>query len=227
MEMFEQNARILFQGDSITDYGRERNVNADSPANRGLGSSHAMLIAARLLAEYPERNLQFYNRGFCGDTILHLAARWKTDTLDLRPDYLSILIGANDVWGHFRKDGGVDLPRYESVYRELLDRTLKCNPEVRFILCEPFLSFFEGAVTSEAWRNDMDAFRAAVRKIAKEYHAIFVPFQSAFEKANRKAPPQVWSFDGVHPLHAGYGIMTRTWIETVRRALRKNKENKP
>ena len=120
--MFERNARILFQGDSITDYGRDRNVDAASPANQGLGSSHAMLIAAHLLAEYPERNLQFYNRGFCGDTILRLAARWKTDTLDLHPDYLSILIGANDTWGRFRGDGGVDLPLYESVYRELLDR---------------------------------------------------------------------------------------------------------
>ncbi len=220
--MFERNARILFQGDSITDYGRDRNVDAASPANQGLGSSHAMLIAAHLLAEYPERNLQFYNRGFCGDTILRLAARWKTDTLDLHPDYLSILIGANDTWGRFRGDGGVDLPLYESVYRELLDRTRESNPEVRFILCEPFLSFFEGAVTSEAWRSDMDARRAAVRQIAKEYNAIFVPFQSAFDEANRKAPPQVWSFDGVHPLHAGYGVMTRIWIDTVRNALRED-----
>ena len=68
----------------------------------------------------------------------------------------------------------------------------------------------------------MDARRAAVRQIAKEYNAIFVPFQSAFDEANRKAPPQVWSFDGVHPLHAGYGVMTRIWIDTVRNALKED-----
>ena len=210
--MFRQNARILFQGDSITDYGRARDVNSASPANQGLGSSHAMLIAARLLAEFPEKNLQFYNRAFCGDTILRLYARWKADVIHLRPDYLSILIGANDTWGRLRDDTGVDVPRYERVYRELLDWTRAENPQVKFILCEPFLSFFKGAVTSEEWLEDMNARRDAVRRIAKDYNAVFVPFQSAFDEANRKAPPEVWSFDGVHPLHAGYGVMTQFWI---------------
>lgn len=217
--MFRQNARILFQGDSITDYGRARDGNADSPANQGLGSSYAMLIAASFLAEYPEKNFQFYNRAFCGDTILRLYARWKADVINLHPDYLSILIGANDTWSCFRDDTGVDVPRYERVYRTLLDWTRAENPGVRFILCEPFLSFFKGAVTSEEWREEMNARQEAVRKIALDYNAVFVPFQSVFDEANRKAPPQVWSFDGVHPLHAGYGIMTQAWIKTVKESL--------
>ena len=47
-------------------------------------------------AAFPERNLEFFNRGVSGNTIQNLESRWQPDTLELRPDLLSILVGIND-----------------------------------------------------------------------------------------------------------------------------------
>jgi lysophospholipase L1-like esterase len=215
--MFQKNCRILFQGDSITDYGRSRE--ADTPANQGLGSGHPMLIAAELLARFPQSNLQIFNRGFCGDRIVNLYSRWKIDAINLRPDYISILIGANDTWARYTRNDGVEVERFDKIYRMLLDWTLQELPETKFIICEPFLAVYEGASAKEEMWEDMRPRQQAVKQIAADYNAIFVPFQSIFDEACKKAHPSYWFFDGVHPLHAGYGLMTRSWLDTVGKAL--------
>lgn len=211
--MFPNNSKILFQGDSITDYWRSREM--DSPANRNLGCGHPMMIAAELMARYPERNLQFFNRGFCGDRIVNLYARWKGDAINLQPDYISILVGANDTLARYSKNDGVEVERFDSVYRMLIDWTLKELPEVKLIICEPFLAVYEGSIAQEEMWEDMRPRQAAVRKIADDYNAVFIPFQSIFDDAGKRADYSYWFNDGVHPLHAGYGLMARTWIEIV------------
>ena len=88
---------IVFQGDSITDCGRNRNAaEANLPAALGVG--YPFLAAAAALAKAPEAGLRFYNRGVSGDKVPDLAARWSADTLDLKPDILSVLVGVNDFW---------------------------------------------------------------------------------------------------------------------------------
>ena len=82
---------VLFQGDSITDAGRDRQVSEPNLA-RGLGSGYPLLITAAALAAHPDRALRFYNRGVSGDKVPDLASRWATDTLALQPDVLSILV---------------------------------------------------------------------------------------------------------------------------------------
>src|SRR5256886_5178130 len=88
---------VLFQGDSITDAGRDRGV-ADRNSAGALGSGYPLLAAAAALAAHPDRGLRFYNRGISGNKVPDLAARWATDTVALAPDVLSILIGVNDFW---------------------------------------------------------------------------------------------------------------------------------
>src|SRR5580693_2752855 len=99
---FTPGARILFQGDSITDGNRGRSLDP----NHILGHGYAFIIAAKFGAAFPEANLEFFNRGVSGNTVLDLEKRWQKDTLDLRPDVLSILIGVND-------RGRVPLDEYE------------------------------------------------------------------------------------------------------------------
>ena len=129
---------ILFQGDSITDCGR--NVPGAAGYNsHGLGPGYPLLIASRLYCDAPERDWNIINRGISGNRVVDLYARWKIDALNLRPDLISILIGVNDTWHEFNSANGVEVPRYERIYREILQWTRQELPNVRFALMDPFV----------------------------------------------------------------------------------------
>ena len=208
----ESGGVILFQGDSITDAGRNRQ--AAGPNDRaGLGNGYPLLLAAQLLADHPEVGLKIYSRGISGNKVPDLAARWQEDAIGLKPAILSILIGVNDIWHKLagRYDGSVE--DYETGYRALLKETLEKLPGVCLVVCEPFVLRC-GAVT-EQWFPEFDQRRAVAKKLAKELGLVFAPFQAAFDEAIKKAPPAYWAGDGVHPTMAGHALMARVWRETV------------
>lgn len=208
--MIKPNSTILFQGDSITDCGRDRNATG---ANTGLGQGYALMAAAALLADRPADKLQVFNRGISGNRIVDLYARIKADVINLKPDVLSVLIGVNDTWHEFGGKNGVAVPKYERVYREFLTEVRAALPAVRFVLCEPFVLNC-GVVTTE-WVAEMDQRRAVVKKLAGEFAATFVPFQTMFDAAVQQAPPSYWAGDGVHPTAAGHARMAREWLKCV------------
>ena len=125
---------VVFQGDSITDAGRNKE-NQEANSGRSLGSGYAMLAAAQLRARQPKMDWQCFNRGISGNKVYQLAERWDADCITLAPHVLSMLIGVNDFWhklnGNY--DGTVEV--YERDYRALLDRTRAALPDVRLILC--------------------------------------------------------------------------------------------
>jgi lysophospholipase L1-like esterase len=131
--MFGIGERVLFQGDSITDMGRGRTADP----NHLLGHGYAFLVAARYAAAYPERAVVFINRGVSGNTVADLAARWKTDTLDNRPDVLSVLIGINDIYFSMMSGKPLNVPAIEARYDELLTAAYQQNPKIKFILYPP------------------------------------------------------------------------------------------
>src|SRR5690606_33928238 len=125
-----ENNVILFQGDSITDAGRDKENS--SPNNSGsLGHGYALLAASSLLHAHAAKQLSIYNKGISGNKVHQLDARWEDDCIGLQPHILSILIGVNDYWhtlgGNY--DGTIQV--YRDDYRKLLDRTLKALPEVK------------------------------------------------------------------------------------------------
>ncbi len=206
MPIFQKDARVLFQGDSITDGNRGRNTDP----NHILGHGYAFIIAAKFGDELAERNLEFINRGISGNTVGDLTNRWQKDTLDLRPDILSILVGIND------QGRGVAVNDFEAQYDALLETTLKSLPNVKLILGEPF-----GLPTGKhkddwvAWSENLKARQAVVAKLAAKYHAPLVPFQKAFDEACLRAPAEHWIWDGVHPTYSGHQVMANAWIQTV------------
>jgi lysophospholipase L1-like esterase len=206
----KDGAVILFQGDSITDAGR--NIGAAEPnAEKALGYGYAMLAAGKLLRAYPQQKPLIFNRGISGHKVPDLAERWEKDTIALKPDILSILIGVNDLWHTFAfgsKYKGT-VADYESGLRALLESTLKALPTVQIVLCEPFTTR-----TSDEFKP-LAEYRAVVQKIAQEKSFLLVPFQAAFDEAIKVAPASFWAPDGIHPSPAGHDLMAEVWRKAV------------
>ncbi len=207
---------ILFQGDSITDAGRSR-PEAGKPNNqKALGNGYAWMAASQLLVGMPEAQLKIYNRGISGNKVFQLADRWDKDCLELKPDVLSILIGVNDIWHYLngKYDGTVET--YETDFRALLERTRKELPEVKLVICEPFV--LKCGAVDDKWFPLFDQFRKAASEVANDFHTVFVPFQSMFDEAINYAPPEHWAKDGVHPSPFGAQLMAHEWVKTVSHA---------
>ena len=202
---------LLFQGDSITDAGRTDTLKFISPGwpLMGMGFGYPHLLASKICAEHPN-DWTVLNRAVTGNRVVDLYARWKLDALNLKPDVISILIGINDIWHEFERQNGVETPRFDEFYRRLLDWSLQSNPKMQFILLEPFV-LFHGAVVEE-WRKEVTEKREVVRQIAKDYNTIFVPLQSVFDEATKRAPGDFWLADGVHPTLPGHHLIAKAWL---------------
>ena len=206
-------SRILFQGDSITDCGRVRDNNAH------VGHGYALLVKAELGADNPGE-YEFYNRGISGNRIVDLYARIKADIINLEPDYISILIGVNDVWHEFNKHNGVDAEKYEKIYCMLIEEIREALPNVKIMIIEPFC--LEGTATenTEEVPNKWNVFRTEVKKraekakkVAEKYGLPFVEMQSVMDKACELADNAYWLADGVHPTAMGHQLLKREWMK--------------
>ncbi len=205
---------ILFQGDSITDSGRNKEDNGFN-TSQILGSGYPMLAGAALLKKYAQLNLKIYNRGISGNKVFQLAERWDKDCLDIKPDILSILIGVNDIWhkldGHY--DGTVEI--YRRDFTTLLERTQAALPDVKLIICEPFAVKGVRAV-DDKWYPEFYDYQGTAREVAVKFGALFIPFQRVFDEAQKKAPGAYWTGDGVHPSLAGAQLMAEAWLEAIK-----------
>lgn len=204
--------RILFQGDSITDVGR----NTERGSLVSVGQGYPCLLTARLTAYNPGW-FECINRGISGNRIVDLYARIKCDFWNLEPDLCSILLGVNDVWHEFGGKNGVDAKRFYNVYKMLVDDTLERFPKMKFILMEPFC--LKGPATQGVWddfRRETDLRGEAVRRIAEETKQTFLPLQKMLDDACEKAPATHWLGDGVHPTPAGHQLIADAWMEIAK-----------
>ena len=208
----EKNDIILFQGDSITDWGRNRTETAPNN-NQTLGSGYAFTAAQALLLNNPAKDLKIYNKGVSANKVYQLAERWDTDCLNLMPNVLSILIGVNDHWHKLNGTYNGTIDTYRDDYKKLLDRTMAALPNVKLIIGEPF-ALKDVKAVNESWYPKFNEFRLVAREVADAYHASFIPYQTIFDDALKLAPAAYWSIDGVHPSVAGAGVMARAWLET-------------
>lgn len=201
----------VFQGDSITDFFRDRNPTSDG--SRSLGDGYPLLVSSEMLRLHPEKRLRFFNRGISGNTVADLLARWQEDTLDLRPDVLSILIGVNDYW--HMKQGTYDgtVIEFEANYEKLLLSTHHVLPNVQIIILEPFL--WNYGVVKPDWIAEFAERRAIVATLAKRSNMTFVPLQQKFDELLSSAPAEYWTFDGVHPTVAGNAAIAEALLHVI------------
>jgi lysophospholipase L1-like esterase len=189
-----KGSRMLFLGDSITDKKWGRN---ERDRNHYLGHSYVYLIASRLGVDMPEAQLKFFNRGISGHKVSDLKARWQKDAIDMNPDFLSILIGVNDV------SRGGRLEQWESDYRFILDASRKAKSNLALVLLDPFV-LRSGRLKNEdawkKWRGKVDRYGAVVVQLSEDYGAVHVKTQEVFDAAAKAVSPEHWIWDGVHPL---------------------------
>ena len=202
--------KILFQGDSITDaFRKPEELN---PAYQ-LGNGYAFLVAASLSAKFPGQGFEFVNRGISGNTVADLSARWDRDCLDIEADVVSLLIGVNDPIRAMLESKACDERTFIATYESLLDAVKSRNPQALLILMEPFL-LEVGEVTSE-WRAHLKPGQEAIAKIAAERQMPLIPLQRIFDRACGRAPASYWTYDGIHPTHAGFSLIAEAWIEAA------------
>jgi len=205
--------RLLFQGDSITDWGRSH---SETKANTSgaLGNGYTLVAGTNILMNHPDKNLQLYNKGISGNKVFQLADRWDADCLALKPTVLSILVGVNDLFHAIREGYTGTIETYRTDYKKLLDRTKQALPDVKLIIGEPFLTKGIRPET-ENWYPRFAEFQAAAKEMADSYDAVFIPYQKLFDKALDAAPAKYWSLDGIHPSVAGCGLMAKALTEIL------------
>lgn len=203
---------ILFQGDSITDGNRVKTNVWD--LNHQMGHGYASIINSTLGARYPEKGLEFINRGISGNRIADLYGRWKEDVLNFRPDVLSILIGINDSEFSRVHSTGSEPDRFEKIYRILLDEARDINPDMQLVLLEPFaLPVGDKVEIYDEMMNYLSPLQQKVKMVAEDYRAIFIPLQDKFNELAEKYSPDYWIWDGVHPTVCGHQIIADAWME--------------
>jgi acyl-CoA thioesterase I len=204
--LIEDKALVLFQGDSITDCGRDRQNGAD------WGRGYAAMVAAWFSMLHGEKDVRFINRGISGNRAVDLRARWQADCLDLKPTWVSILIGVNDTWRRYDRNDPTPVEVYESAYRDILRQT-KEKLRARLIILEPFL--LHTPPDRATWREDLNPKIAVARRLAREFDAIFVPLDGLFAAATKRREPTFWLPDGVHPTPAGHALIAQAWLRAV------------
>ena len=199
--------KIVFFGDSITDMGRNR----ERDDVFGMGEGYVFYVAGDIKRE--SLSTEVINRGISGNRIVDLYARIKYDVWNLQPDVLSILIGVNDVWHEIGNKNGVELDRFIKVYQMLIEDTLKVLPNVKIVLCEPFV--LKGAATELNYDKFLQVkdYAKAVKAIAEKYNLGFVPLQEQFDKVAKDGNACDYLYDGVHPTIAGSTIIANEWLK--------------
>ena len=219
--------KILFYGDSITDMGRHRNEitgEAENPAFK-YGVGYVNHIAGELHYRYPNK-YQLLNRGISGNRTVDLYARIKKDVWNHQPDVLSLLVGINDVLSPIDTGDGLDIQRFERMYRMIIEDTKARLPHIKIIICEPFMLADCPALTEEdkmKWEGNPGVldYAKVVRKLAEEYNLYFLPLQEKFDEAAKKYKPEHYLFDGVQPAAAGAKLIATEWLTLFEKEIKK------
>ena len=208
--------KILFQGDSITDAGRDRYHQQD------LGNGYVSIIANKLINAGVEHELR--NTAIAGNRVGDMYARWIEDTLNLEYDILSVLCGVNDIGFHLRRNCGADVEKFRFIYDRMLYEVKKKEENVQIVLMEPFI--FKVNMENIDMRNKNDIYdqydvwsgyvrerSAVVKELAAKYNAVFVPLMDRFEELILEKGAEYFSSDGIHPNLRGHKVIAEEWLK--------------
>lgn len=209
--VIEKNETFVIIGDSVTDCGRAYPI---GEGEGNMGNGYARNVQALLDMKYPDRQIRVINMGITGNTSRDLRARWQTDALELKPDWISIMIGINDIWRKYDQclhpEMKVDLEEYEENIRWILEKTL---PMVKGICLMPPCYMEQNH--QDSMRADADQYREKVRDLANEYGVLYADAQKDMDDYFQYYPPIYMSWDRVHPNQVGHMIIARSLVNAL------------
>ena len=198
--------KILFQGDSITDAGRDKRNYHD------MGNGYPKYASEMIAAAFPDADIEFINLGISGNRTDQLFDRMHEDILQINPDVVSILICINDIWHRHSHNIATTDAQVEANYRAILER-IKSQTNAKIMILSPFLLDNE---EKEAWRPELERLLPIVRSLADEYADVYLPLDEIFDKALPLQPePQYYSADGVHPNENGSKFIGKHYFEAI------------
>ena len=219
---------ILFQGDSITDCGRTRDLPSNIIEKLYMKTQYALRGASELGSGYPalvakelgDEGYTFINRGVSGDRILDVYARIIRDIIKVKPDVMSLLVGVNDVWHDFDWNNGTGLRRFERMYNILFEELTEELPDTKFIILGAFV--LEGSASANRpdqperyrlFRDGVAKVAAIEKSVAEKYGIRFVDLGKIFDEEAEKHTAKALTGDGVHPTALGHEIIKREWLK--------------
>ena len=208
--IFKDLDRIVFAGDSVTDMGSKQPVGEGLFDNVGRG--YVRVVENLLATVYPEVRVRITNSGISGNTSRDLKERFDRDVVDLKPDWVSICIGINDVWRQYDSpaipDDAVFLEEYEKNMEEMI---LKVKNNVKGIfICSPY---YMEPNREDMMRKTIDEYVAVCKKLADKHNCCFVDFQKMYEDYCKIRHSSYIAWDRIHPNQVGATMMAREFLK--------------
>ena len=199
--------KILFQGDSVTDAGRDRGNPAD------MGDGYPRYASAMIQDCFSDTEFEFVNLGISGNRTEHLVARLETDFIEIQPDVVSILIGVNDVWHHYAHEFVETTDeQFETNYRVILD-AVKSRTSARILMIQPFLLETVDPVKQKLC-EELARKQAIIKRLADEYADAYLPLDEVLHTQTAEVPAY-YSADGVHPTPDGACYIGEAYLRAV------------
>ena len=204
-----RKVKLLFQGDSITDAGRDRND------CHNLGKGYPKYAAEYLKEKYTDTDFEFIDLGIGGNQTKDLVERLQADFIDIKPDIVSILIGINDVWHHAADKSWIPQETFEENYRTVL-KAIKEHTSAKIMIMEPFLIPVEDKLF---FREDLSPKIEIIRKLAREYADVYLPTDGLLQSAFIGDEPISYAADGVHPTEKGARYIGKLYADYISRLI--------
>jgi len=144
----------------------------------------------------------YVNRGISGQTTPQMLVRFRQDVIDLKPRVVVILAGTNDIAGN---TGPMTLEQTEGNLASMAE--LAAANGIRVVLCSVLPAFDYSWAPGLTPAPKIAQVNAWLREYSAQKGLVYVDFYSTM-KDDRGGLPATLSRDGVHPLPAGFAVMT-------------------
>ncbi len=202
-----KHIKLLFQGDSITDAGRDKSNYFD------LGQGYPKYAASLISEKYTDVSFEFINLGISGNRTGQLFDRLYSDAIVIQPDIISILIGINDVWHRCSPSYIATTDEQIALnYREIL-RRIKKETNAKIMIISPYVL---DAPNMVGMKNELSSVIRIIRKLADEFADVYIPLDELFESAiEKQSAPMFYSQDGVHPNDNGAKFIAEHYAKAI------------